>query len=81
MARDALIQADQIMFSGNYTCALWRGFAERGLGVSSHWDAEMMWTPWGGGKRKDGFDVPEECGLVGIEKMKADATKNRRDEL
>ncbi|KAG9040848.1 hypothetical protein FS837_013007 [Tulasnella sp. UAMH 9824] len=29
MARDALIQADEILFDGNYTCALWRGFAER----------------------------------------------------
>ncbi|KAG9023010.1 Fungalysin/Thermolysin Extracellular metalloproteinase 5, partial [Tulasnella sp. UAMH 9824] len=80
MARDALIQADQILFDGNYTCALWRGFAERGLGVGAHWDAGITWTPWGGGKRKDAFDIPEECGSVGIKKMKPDAMKNKRDE-
>ncbi|KAG8914044.1 Fungalysin/Thermolysin Extracellular metalloproteinase 5 [Tulasnella sp. 408] len=81
MARDALIQADQILFDGNHTCALRRGFAERGLGVGAHWDAGITWTPWGGGKRKDAFDIPEECGLVGMETMKTDAMKNRRDEL
>ncbi|KAG8893869.1 Fungalysin/Thermolysin Extracellular metalloproteinase 5 [Tulasnella sp. 417] len=78
MARDALIQADQLFFNGTYKCALWRGSAERGMGVNAHWATEMIWTPWGGGKRKDEFDVPEECGYV---KVKVDATENRRDEL
>ncbi|KAG8920853.1 Fungalysin/Thermolysin Extracellular metalloproteinase 5, partial [Tulasnella sp. 408] len=32
MARDALIQADQLIFGGNHKFDLWRGFAERGLG-------------------------------------------------
>ncbi|KAG9042337.1 Fungalysin/Thermolysin Extracellular metalloproteinase 5 [Tulasnella sp. UAMH 9824] len=81
MAREALIQADHILFDGKYACALWRGFAERGMGVGAHWDAEMTWTPWGGGKRKDGFDIPEECGSTSMKGQKADAKKNNRDEL
>ncbi|KIO19795.1 hypothetical protein M407DRAFT_11223 [Tulasnella calospora MUT 4182] len=81
MARDALIQADRIIFGGNHTCDLWRGFAEQGLGVSAQGAAEMAWTPWGGGKRKDGFDTPVECTSVGREGMKGDAMKNSRDEL
>ncbi|KAG9041311.1 Fungalysin/Thermolysin Extracellular metalloproteinase 5 [Tulasnella sp. UAMH 9824] len=81
MARDALIQADRILFDGKYACALWRGFAERGMGVGAHWDAEMTWTPWGGGKRKDGFDIPEECGTTSMKSKKADAKKNNRVEL
>ncbi|KAG8898328.1 Fungalysin/Thermolysin Extracellular metalloproteinase 5 [Tulasnella sp. 408] len=81
MARDALIQADQLIFGGNHKCDLWRGFAERGLGVSAHGPAEMMWTPWGGGKRTDGFDPPADCPSIGAESTKANAMKNKRDEL
>ncbi|KIK71742.1 hypothetical protein PAXRUDRAFT_836591 [Paxillus rubicundulus Ve08.2h10] len=44
---------------GDNTCALWEGFAEKGLGV----DATIVGsTPWGGGVRQDGFKVPAECG-------------------
>ncbi|KAG9026069.1 Fungalysin/Thermolysin Extracellular metalloproteinase 5, partial [Tulasnella sp. UAMH 9824] len=81
MARDALIQADQILFDGKYACALWGGFAERGLGVGAQWDAGITWTPWGGGKRKDAFDIPEECGSTSTKDMKVGAAKNKRDEL
>ncbi|KAG8906765.1 Fungalysin/Thermolysin Extracellular metalloproteinase 5, partial [Tulasnella sp. 417] len=81
VARDALIHADQLIFGGKYTCALWKGFAERGMGVNAHWATEMIWTPWGGGRRKDGFDVPEECGYVTMKAMKFDAARNKRDEL
>ncbi|KAG8999926.1 Fungalysin/Thermolysin Extracellular metalloproteinase 5 [Tulasnella sp. 427] len=61
MARDALIQAEKITFGQRYACDLWRGFAQRGLGVDASASLEVLWTPWGGGKRKNGFNVPEEC--------------------
>ncbi|KIJ13594.1 hypothetical protein PAXINDRAFT_13555 [Paxillus involutus ATCC 200175] len=33
--RDVIIQADEILTGGENTCALWEGFAERGLGVDA----------------------------------------------
>ncbi|KIK73666.1 hypothetical protein PAXRUDRAFT_583870, partial [Paxillus rubicundulus Ve08.2h10] len=58
-ARDAIIRADEILTGGDNTCALWEGFAERGLGV----DATIVGsTPWGGGVGQDGSKVPAKCG-------------------
>jgi len=49
-ARDAIIQADQVLTGGENFCDLWLAFAEKGLGV----DAKVQGrTPWGGGIRKD----------------------------
>lgn len=49
-ARDAIIQADQILTGGENFCDLWLGFGERGLGS----DADVKGkTPWGGGIRTD----------------------------
>ncbi|TPX66302.1 hypothetical protein SpCBS45565_g04553 [Spizellomyces sp. 'palustris'] len=31
-ARDAIIQADQNRYNGKYKCAIWKGFAKRGMG-------------------------------------------------
>ena len=31
-ARDALLHADQLLFNSEHACAIWRGFARRGLG-------------------------------------------------
>ncbi|KAF8833808.1 hypothetical protein BDN67DRAFT_916229, partial [Paxillus ammoniavirescens] len=48
--RDVIVQADKILTRGENTCALWEGFAERGLGV----DATVIGsTSWGGGVRQD----------------------------
>lgn len=47
-ARDAIIQADQIMTGGENFCTLWKSFAKRGLGVDARVDGR---TPWGGGVR------------------------------
>ncbi|ORY21288.1 extracellular elastinolytic metallo proteinase precursor [Naematelia encephala] len=56
-ARDAIIQADQILTGGDNGCLIWKAFAERGLGT----DAQVVGkTPWGGGVRSDGFKVPNK---------------------
>ncbi|KAH9032534.1 extracellular elastinolytic metallo proteinase [Lactarius hengduanensis] len=57
-ARDAIIQADQVLTGGENFCDLWLGFAEKGLGVDA---AVQGRTPWGGGVRTDGFNVPAVC--------------------
>jgi len=47
-ARDAIIEADQVLTGGENFCTLWEGFAEKGLGT----DATVVnRTPWGGGIR------------------------------
>ena len=47
-ARDAIIQADQVLTGGENFCLLWKAFASRGLGQ----DATVRdQTPWGGGVR------------------------------
>jgi extracellular elastinolytic metalloproteinase len=49
-ARDAIIQADQVLTGGENFCVLWKGFADRGLGP----DADVKGrTDWGGGVRTD----------------------------
>lgn len=49
-ARDAIIQADQVLTGGENNCTLWKGFASRGLGP----DAKRQGgTPWGGGTRSN----------------------------
>lgn len=57
-ARDAIIQADEVLTGGENYCDLWNGFSKRGLGV----DAKVVnRTPWGGGVRTDGFKPPRIC--------------------
>ena len=49
-ARDAIIQADDILTGGQNFCDIWKGFAARGLGE----DASVIGkTPWGGGIRSN----------------------------
>ncbi|KAL5501075.1 hypothetical protein ACEPAH_9462 [Sanghuangporus vaninii] len=57
-ARDAIIQADQVLTGGENYCLLYEGFAERGLGPNARVDGR---TPWGGGIRTDDFDLPTAC--------------------
>jgi len=47
-ARDAIIQADQILTGGENFCTLWEGFSSRGLGQNA---TVIGRTPWGGGVR------------------------------
>ena len=49
-ARDAAIQANQVMTGGENFCELWLAFAEKELGT----DATVQGrAPWGGGIHKD----------------------------
>lgn len=57
-ARDAIIQADEILTGGENYCTLWEGFAERGLGPDARVDGR---TPWGGGIRTNDFALPSRC--------------------
>ncbi|OCH85090.1 hypothetical protein OBBRIDRAFT_763453, partial [Obba rivulosa] len=57
-ARDAIIAADEVLTGGENYCELWAGFAARGLGPDARVDGR---TPWGGGVRTNGFDVPRVC--------------------
>ncbi len=57
-ARDAIVQADKHLTGGQNKCLLWKAFAKRGLGTDA---AVIGRTPWGGGKRSDGYAVPHEC--------------------
>ncbi|KAF9005061.1 extracellular elastinolytic metallo proteinase [Cyathus striatus] len=57
-ARDAIIQADQVLTGGENFCELWKGFSERGLGVDAKVEGR---TPWGGGVRTNGYTLPSVC--------------------
>ncbi|KAJ3221962.1 Fungalysin/Thermolysin Extracellular metalloproteinase 5 [Chytriomyces hyalinus] len=50
-ARDAIIAADSTLFGGKYACAIWKGFAKRGLGTKAV----------NGGSYTNSFDIPSTC--------------------
>ena len=54
-ARDAIIQADQVLTGGDNACLIWHAFAERGLGSNAKIIGQL---PWGGGIRTDGYEIP-----------------------
>lgn len=57
-ARDAIIQADEVLTGGENKCLLWEGFTKRGLGPK----AELVGsTPWGGGVRTEDKVMPKKC--------------------
>ncbi|KAJ2052794.1 hypothetical protein H4S04_001093 [Coemansia sp. S16] len=51
-ARNAIVQAENTLTGGKNHCALWHGFAKRGLGIGAKFD---------GRQRKEDFGVPEAC--------------------
>jgi PKD repeat protein len=54
--RDAILQADQILYGGEHECIIWNAFANRGFGVSA--------SQGSGDNRSDqveAFDIPQAC--------------------
>ena len=33
--RDAILKADELLYNGKYSCAIWKAFAGRGMGVKA----------------------------------------------
>jgi extracellular elastinolytic metalloproteinase len=58
-ARDAILLADRQLTDGANECEIWSAFAKRGLGVGARL---VGGSPWGGGKRKESFQLPRKCG-------------------
>lgn len=52
--RDAILQADQILYNGAYRCAIWTAFARRGMGF----DAQQG-SPWLTNDQVSGFSTGE----------------------
>jgi hypothetical protein len=59
-AREAVLDAEQLLTGGAHRCRLWTGFAKRGLGASASLpsgSASITVT--------ESFDVPPGCGICG----------------
>ncbi len=57
-ARDAILLADQIASGGANQCAIWRGFAKRGLGIGAFSGSFNV------GDEIEDFTVPANCDEV-----------------
>ncbi|GBE85615.1 Extracellular metalloproteinase MEP [Sparassis crispa] len=57
-ARDAILDADEVLTGGENYCDLYAGFASRGLGPNARVDGR---TPWGGGVRTNDYALPAKC--------------------
>ncbi|KAI7831052.1 Fungalysin metallopeptidase-domain-containing protein, partial [Kickxella alabastrina] len=54
-ARDALLQAEQNFSAGKNRCALWRGFAKRGMGPNAAFDGQ---------RHIEDFSPPDDCKTI-----------------
>ncbi len=54
--RDAILQADELVFDSQYKCAIWEAFARRGLGFQATSGSNAV------GDEFENFDLPLECG-------------------
>lgn len=54
--RDAILQADQLHYAGQYKCLLWHAFARRGLGLSAEQGSVYDHTDG-----VEAFDLPASC--------------------
>jgi hypothetical protein len=55
--REALFLADEVLFSGEYRCALWRGFAKRGFGLY----AALGFSEYSVRVDQESYEFPQEC--------------------
>ena len=73
--RDAILEADQLLYGGANQCLIWNAFADRGLGYSAQQGST--------GSRSDGveaFDLPPECSLD-VRKSTATLTAMESDQI
>lgn len=55
-ARDAILQADQILYNGDNQCIIWKSFARRGLGFSA-----TQGSSSNVGDENEAFNLPPAC--------------------
>lgn len=53
--RDAILQADQVIYSGTNSCLIWTAFAKRGVGLSANKGTYFV------NDETEAFDVPGYC--------------------
>jgi PKD repeat protein len=54
--RDAILQADQLIYGGVHQCVIWNAFANRGLGFSASQGSSNSRTD-----QVEAFDLPQSC--------------------
>ena len=57
--RDAILQADTLLYGGQYSCAIWRAFARRGLGFSASQGSSLSYTD-----QVAAFDLPPKAQIT-----------------
>ena len=73
--RDAILEADELLYGGANQCLIWKAFAARGLGYSANQGSS--------GNRSDGveaFDLPPSCSLD-IRKSTPTITAEENDQI
>ncbi len=53
--RDAILEADTLLYNGQHSCIIWQAFAKRGLGYSASSGTNAL------GDEVEAFDVPFSC--------------------
>lgn len=56
--RDAILEADELLYNGENRCLIWNVFARRGLGVNA-----SQGSSFNRFDQEEDFDVPEDCAL------------------
>ncbi len=57
--RNAILQADQLLYNGAHQCLIWDVFARRGLGYSAN-----QGSPYSRSDQTEAFDVPPSCQII-----------------
>ena len=57
-ARDAILEADRLLYNGQYQCAIWEAFARRGLGVSAQQNISFFINDG-----VESFDIPAQISI------------------
>ena len=56
--RDAIIEADELIYGGLHRCLIWEAFARRGVGFSA-----SQGSPASRSDQVEAFDIPADCNL------------------